>query len=116
MRNYENARTKAEAERVNREQYTTAVWRLLQRDSPDILMEVLLIAGPPLNWGDSNGWYNTCASYLVDRYGWKADKKQTRTACEVLFTRIEQMLWRAEHESQQSERETRGREVCAPEE
>ena len=116
MRIYENPLTTAEAERVNRAQYNAALWRLLMRENPNMLVEVLLVCGPPKDWGDSNEWYRACAAHLVDRYGWEVHKNQTRRACEILFTRIEQMLWEAERESQQSERETRGREVCAPEE
>jgi len=107
---YTNPKQERETKRVNEGQYKLAVSRLLHWESPNIVMEVLLIAGHPNKWGDSTGWsewYDACTEYLVDRYGWKIGAKQTRAACEILAILIEKELWRAERESQHTERETR---------
>ena len=96
---------------MNEIQYRTAAAKLLDRDAPDVVMECILIAGTPPGItvtlmdeaNDYVQWVSTVERHLIERYGYKPDKKLTT----VVIGIIERRIWDVQCKARSAANQTR---------
>lgn len=86
---------------MNDQMYAQAVEAQLMRENPDMILEMILIAGmPPYNSrghgsfasGEHRAWQMAVWNHLRDRYGWKEGRKYAK-CMNTAITIIERRMW-----------------------